>query len=727
MLFSTLVISAVAGLLADKNGRTEPPKRRSRRSAARPAPAAAPLKERVIGMIGATQIVAAQEQNSEVVAKVNKHLRAAGMIGGALVASAVVPAAIVAVPALAVWSSMPLVRSARNYWLKNGKPDVYTLGATRFAMLLVSQSYVSLFIGTLMRWCHGLLYLRTKDHSRRLISELFGTQSDTAWLVRDGSETTVAIADLKVGDVVAVQAGDMIPVDGVVVSGAARVDQQMLTGEERPIELFEGERAFAGTQLISGRVMIRAERTGAETTTGRIVAVLNQTTEYRLSTEIRAKQIADNAVPLNMAIGAAVLPFIGLYRTAGFLIALPTAEVLLFTGPMGMLNTLSRAAQRGIVIMDGRTLEMLPEVDTVVFDKTGTLTDPVPMVDRLVGEEGVGENDLLTWAAAAEAKQTHPVALAIRGEAARRGLEVPTPLETDYVPSNGIQARIGDGLIQVGSGRYMDMVGVTLSDRAREAEAGARSLGRPFVFVARDGRIAGTIVLRTKLRPEAHGVIRELKERGLHVRILSGDGRAQTEAAAQELGVDGFDAEVLPHEKALVVQKLRNEGRFVCFVGDGINDLVAMRAAQVSVAVAGATTAANAVAGVMIYDGDLHHIVDMLKIGQLFRNRMSESIMVALVPDSISLSMILFGGGGFMTAVVLGWVSVGTALATFMRPWPEELKSRRKVAPKQPLLSAAALRKLLPRREKPVPQAEGGTISGVLLDSEIIEPAARGK
>lgn len=676
MLFSTLLVSAAVGLFADAEGRTAPRRRHRRRTQPKAIAAPGQSDSRVIGMVGSQEIVAVNEKNDEVIQKVSIHLRAAAAIGTVVAAATVVPTVIVAAPAIAVWASMPAVRSATKYWRQNGRPDIYSLGVTRFTMLLLSQSFPSVFMGMLMRWAHGTLYLKTKDTSRRMISELFGKQADTGWLVTDTGETSVAISALKVGDVVAVQAGDLIPVDGIVTSGAARVDQQMLTGEERPVELFPGERAFAGTQLISGRVLIKAERTGAETTAGRIVAVLNQTTEYRLTTEIQAKKIADRAAPYHLGIGALALPFIGLYRTAGLLLALPTAEVLLFTGPIGMLRTLSRAAKHGIAIMDGRTLEMLPEVDTVVFDKTGTLTDPVPAVDRAVTEDGVSESDLLTWAAAAEFRQTHPVALGIRAEAGRRQLDVPEPEEADYSPSNGIQARIKAGLIVVGSARYMDMMGVEVSDRARETADQAHAKGHPFVFVARDGQMAGTIVLRTSLRQEARGVIKELQARGLHVRILSGDGRAQTEAAALELGVDGFDAEVLPHEKAEVVQKLRSEGRFVCFVGDGINDLVAMRAAQVSVAVAGATTAANAVAGIVIYDGDLEHVVDMLKIGDLFRKRMSESIMVAFIPDSISVGLILFGGAGFMTAMVIGWASVGVALATFLRPWPEELTSR---------------------------------------------------
>ena len=674
MLFSTLILSAVAGFFVDKDSRT-PIRRRRRRGPQRAVTLEQP-EQRVIGMVGSNEIVAVQEKNNEVVEKVAMHLRAAGALGTCVAAATVAPAAMLAVPAIAVWATMPAVRSASAYWKENGRPDIYSLGVTRFSMLLLSQNFASVFVGMLMRWGHGKLYLSTKDRSRRMISDLFGKQADTGWLVTDAGEVRVAISDLKVGDVVAVQAGDLIPVDGVVTSGAARVDQQMLTGEERPVELFPGERAFAGTQLISGRVQIKSERTGAETTAGRIVAVLNQTTEYRLTTEIQAKKIADRSAPYHLGIGALALPFLGMYRTAGLLLALPTAEVLLFTGPIGMLRTLSRAAEHGIAIMDGRTLEMLPEVDTVVFDKTGTLTEPVPAVDRIVCEVGIRENELLAWAAAAESRQSHPVALAIRGEATERALEIMEPDEADYSPSNGIQARIGEDLIQVGSGRYMEMMDVALTSRARDAESEAREKGRPFVFVALNGKMAGTIVLRTSLRPEARGVVKALQARGLHVRILSGDGRAQTEAAALELGVDGFDAEVLPHEKAEVVQKLRAEGRFVCFVGDGINDLVAMRAAQVSVAVAGATTAANAVAGIVIYDGDLEHVVDMLKIGDLFRKRMSESIMVSFLPDSLSVGLILFGGAGFMTAVMLGWLSVGTALVTFLRPWPEDLTSR---------------------------------------------------
>ena len=715
MLLSTLLISAATGFLLDKDVRTPRRSRRPRRlpKVARPEQAT----QHVIGMVGSNEIVAVQEKNNEAVVKVAMHLRAAAAIGTCVVAATVAPVAVVAVPAIAVWASMPTVRTALDYWKKNGRPDIYSLGVTRFTMLLLSQSYGSVFLGMLMRWGHGKLYLSTKDRSRRMISDLFGKQADTGWLVTDAGEVRVAISALKVGDVVAVQAGDLIPVDGVVTAGAARVDQQMLTGEERPVELFPGERAFAGTQLISGRVQIKAERTGAETTAGRIVSVLNQTTEYRLTTEIQAKKIADRSAPFHLGIGALALPFIGLYRTAGLLLALPTAEVLLFTGPIGMLQTLSRAAEHGIAIMDGRTLEMLPEVDTVVFDKTGTLTNPVPAVDSIVCELGVQEDDLLGWAAAAESRQSHPVALAIREEAMRRSLRVTEPEEADYSPSNGIQARIGDHLILVGSGRYMDMMGVTVTERGRATEAEARQHGRPFVFVARDGEMAGIIVLRTSMRPEARGVVKALQARGLHVRILSGDGRAQTQAAAEELGADGFDAEVLPHEKAEVVQKLRAEGRFVCFVGDGINDLVAMRAAQVSVAVAGATTAANAVAGIVIYDGDLQHVVDMLKIGDLFRKRMSESIMVSFVPDSLSVGLILFGGGGFLTAMVIGWISVGTALATFLRPWPKELQSpvRKSGKPVRGALRSRRRRYIeLPATPAPDANPEGRIIEGQL-------------
>ncbi len=675
MLFSTLILSAAVGLFADQETRaTKRRPRHRRRSVAAPVRPEAQT-ERVIGMVGSQKITATEEKNAEIVNKANMQLASAGAIGACVAASVVAPAALVAVPAIAVYTTMPAVRSAYAHWDKNGRPDIYSLGVTRFSMLLLSQSYVSLLVGLVMRWGHGKLYMSTKDRSRRMIADLFGKQAETGWLVTPDGEKSVPIATIKVGDTVAVQAGDLIPVDGVVTQGAARVDQQMLTGEERPVELFVGERAFAGTQLVTGRVLIRAERTGAETTAGRIVSILNQTTEYRLTTEIQAKKIADRAAPYHLGIGALALPFIGMYRTAGLLLALPTAEVLLFTGPIGMLHTLSRAAKHGIAIMDGRTLEMLPEVDTVVFDKTGTLTDPVPAVDRIQCEDDISEGDLLAWAAAAEHRQTHPVALAIQQEAKRRGLEVLEPQEADYSPSNGIQARIGEDLILVGSGRYMDMMGIVLTETAKQTEAEARAHGKPFVYLARNGQIAGTIVLRTSLRQEARDVVKALKARGLHVRILSGDGRAQTEAAARELGMDGFDAEVLPHQKAEVVQKLRDEGRFVCFVGDGINDLVAMRAAQVSVAVAGATTAANAVAGIVIYDGDLKHVVDMLTIGDLFRQRMSESIMVAFVPDSIAVSLILFGGGGFMTAFALGWISVGTALATFLRPWPKDLRS----------------------------------------------------
>ena len=662
LLFSVLLLSASAGFFADKvRGNTRRPSLR-------------PAKQRVIGSVASTEIVAVQEKNPEVVDKVSQNLRAGTAMAVCVAAATVVPAALIAVPGIAVWATMPAIRSAAEAWRRDGRPDVYSVSVARFAMVLLSQNFIATSIAMLMRWGHARLYLATKDRSRRMIGEIFGKQADHAWVMVDGVQTSVPISQLQVGDQVTVQAGDLIPVDGVVVSGAGRVDQQMLTGEDRPIELVAGEKAFAGTQLIAGNVIVQAERTGGETTAGRIVNVLNNTTEYRLSTETQARRIANRTAPFSLVIGAIALPFLGLYRTAGLLLAIPTSELLLFTGPIGMLRTLARAAKHGIAIMDGRTLEMLPEVDTVVFDKTGTLTDPVPVVDRIYCEAHTTEDAVLALAAAAEARQSHPVALAILHEAAERALEVPVADDAEYLPSNGIQALIADTVVQVGSARYMDSMGVPIGARAHAIEDQARAQGRPLVYVAQDGRIAGAVVLRTSLRPEAASVVAGLQARGIKVRILSGDGIAQTEAAARELGVDGYDAEVLPHEKAEVIQKLRAEGRFVCFVGDGINDLVAMRAAQVSIAVAGATTAATAVAGIIIYDGDLRHVTDTLRIGALFRSRMRESLLVSLVPDSVSLGVILFGGGGFLTAMTFGWVSVFSALYAFTRPWPADLQ-----------------------------------------------------
>lgn len=668
MLIASFLVSAIAGYVFDLVKRDDrkpvPRRRKTPRQPIALAPAAGP------------SIVKPDEPLAETAQNHTLFLRTGAATLACVALSPVIPAVMLAAPAIAVVGTMPFIRSAVAHWRAKRSANDEAVSVLTLAGVILALDFLAVGLMMMLWWVRQRLYIATKDRSRREITELFGKRVSNAWLIVDGTETEVPVGQLRAGDIIAVHAGDTIPVDGIVIDGAGRADQRMLTGEEWLAELAPDSQAFAATHLLSGRLTIRVERAGAETTAGRIVDLLNRTTEYRLSTELRAKRIADSLAPYYFAIGVAAIPLVGLYRAACFLMVLPGPWSLMVAVPLGMLHTLSRAGRRGIAIMDGRTLEMLPNVNTVVFDKTGTLTEKVPELGGIHCAPDVEPDDLLRWAAAAEHRQNHPIAHAIRAAAAERVLAVPIPDDADYRISNGIQARIEGSTIHIGSARFMAAMAVALPTDAIGVEQTCHANGHMAVHVARDGRHIGVLSLRTRIREEAREVVAALQAKGINVRILSGDGQAQTAAVAHALGVTDFDAEVLPHEKSAVIRRLREEGRFVCFVGDGINDVVAMREAQVSVAVAGATEAATAVAGVIIYDDDLRHVLDLLRIGTMFRERTNTSILVSTLPTIPGMAAALFFGAGMLTSLAVFYLTIIAGAAAFIRPWPGALRDR---------------------------------------------------
>jgi Cu2+-exporting ATPase len=607
----------------------------------------------------------------------NAYLHAGAATLAAVAIAQAVPVAAVLIPGIAMFGFAPFANTAIEAWRNERRVVDEASYVICLAGVLVAQAFVAVGALLLLIWLQQVLHVATKDRSQRDVRELFGKQVSRAYLLADGAEIDVAIDRLAAGNVIAVRAGETVPVDGIVVAGGGRVDQRMLTGEERLVELAVGDRAYAATVLLGGLVHIRVEQAGRDTMAGRIVQHLNRTGDYRLSTEIRAKRIADAIAPYYVTAGLAIIPLLGLSRAVSVLITVPGPWYLMTALPLGMLRTLSVTARRGIAILDGRTLEMLHQVDTVIFDKTGTLTDSVPVLHSVWTDERTAEATVLRLAAAAEHRQSHPLAHAIRAAASRLGAVPSTPDDVDYAVSNGVRATVEGRLVHVGSARYLASQDVTLAPAAqRFAEACSQS-GYSLVHVASNGTQVGALSFRTTIRPEAAEVVKELRARGLQVRILSGDGLAQTRAVAQALGADAFDAELLPDGKAAAVRRLRQEGRFVCFVGDGINDAAAMREAQVAVAVAGASTVATAVAGVIIHDRDLRCVNELIETGAMFHRRTRQSLVVSTVPTVAGAVAVVAGGAGMLTAVASYGAATLLACGLFLRPWPAAAKRLR--------------------------------------------------
>jgi len=347
----------------------------------------------------------------------------------------------------------------------------------------------------------GILFLaRAKNQSAHDVTQIFDEIMHSVWIEKDGLEIEIAYKDLQINDVVIVHGGGIIPVDGIITKGMASIDQRMLTGEAQPAEKETGESVFAFTTVMAGKIWIKAEKTGQQTVALQINQVLEQTTA-----------IIDN---LNI------------------------------TGNLSVLTHLSTASREMLLIKDGRALERLRDVDTIVFDKTGTLTEEQPHVGKIhVCDDSYTESEILYYAAIAEHRQSHPIARAIIQESEARSLKLPSVDDAHYEIGYGIRVHVEDQVIRAGSGKFMKLENIRITDEMISLQTSAHDQGYSFVYIAVGQVIAGIIELHPTVRPEAKEIIGSLKQRGLTTYIISGDHEAPTMALASELGMDHYFAE----------------------------------------------------------------------------------------------------------------------------------------------------------------------------------------
>lgn len=511
------------------------------------------------------------------------------------------------------------------------------------------------------------LATKTEDHSKQGIINLFDRQIRSVWMMVDGVEVETPIEKVQAGDQIILHAGQIIPMDGRILAGYASIDQHILTGEAQPAEKGPGERVLAATLVRSGRITIEVEMAGEETTAAQIGRILTDTSDFKASLVSQATAFNDRmALPFLLA-SALSLPFLGVGRALSLLIAMPGYRMVLY-GPLSMLSYLHLAAEQGILIKDGRSLESLGAIDTVVFDKTGTLTLEQPHVRTIHAYAGFHEATVLTFAAAAEAKQSHPIARAILGAAAACQISALEIDDAAYEIGYGITVKINGQIVRVGSLRFMTMHAIVIPAAVQILQDQVHTIGHTLVLVAVDDTVAGAIELQPTLRPEVKAIVRQLRARGLQRYIISGDHQAPTQRLAEELEMDGYFAEVLPEDKADLVKRLQAEGRKVCFVGDGINDSIALKSANVSISLHGANTIAIDAAQLVLMEGNLEQLAHIFTLADEFAANMRFNFLIDTIPGILAASSALFLGWGLLPCLALYQVSVPFALHNTVRP-----------------------------------------------------------
>lgn len=484
--------------------------------------------------------------------------------------------------------------------------------------------------------------MRSLAQTTSALDSLAALLPDEAERVEGDDIVTVAPTDLRIDDVVVVRPGGRIPADGVVIQGAAHVDESMITGESRAVRRGVGDRVVAGTVATDSGVRVQVAAIGEDTA----LAGIQKLVADAQASSSRAQRIADRAAAwlFWFALAAAIvtalvwtalgMPNDAVIRTITVLvIACPHALGLAI--PLVVSIATERAAKAGILVKDRLALETMRSVDTVLFDKTGTLTKGAPAVTAVVPTEQFSVDDLLALAAPAERDSEHPLAAAIVAAAAARGLDIPASADFSSSPAVGVSARVGGHLVEVGGPNLLE------ANDAQELGVADewRSEGAIILHVLVDHAVAGVLRLADEVRPESLRAVDALHARGIHVVMITGDAAAVAEHVGAELGIDRIYAGVRPEDKASKVRELQDEGRTVAMIGDGVNDAPALTQADVGLAIGAGTDVAIASAGVILAGSDPRSVVSVIDLSTASYRKMRQNLWWAAGYNLLSVPL----------------------------------------------------------------------------------------
>jgi len=573
-----------------------------------------------------------------------------------------------------VYLSLPIFKKAYQL-MKQRKVSIETIltlsCVTAFStgfIFLMGLTYVLFYVGE-------KLILKVQNKTTQSFIDVFKQYPRFAWTPVDNVEVRTRIEDLKKGDIVIVHTGETIPVDGIIVEGTASIDQHILTGESQLAEKEVGDDVFAATIVLSGQLCIKVEKAGKETTVARIGDILNNTTDFKSKTQLRAETLATQTVLPTILLSGTALPFLGVSSALCILQSHFSYRIRL-VAPISTLSYFKLMSNNSILVKDGRTLDLLNEIDTIVFDKTGTLTQEQPHVGNIYCCVHYSEAEVLAYAAAAEQKQTHPIAKAIVTEAEQRNIAIKKIDHANYKIGHGITVSIDGQSVHVGSERFMTQLAIPNSLVQSQEECHRQ--GHSFVMVAIDNTVIGLIELKPTLRPEAKTVIRQLRQRKniKTMYIISGDQTAPTQKLAHDLGIEHYFAETLPEQKATLIEQLQAEGKSICFIGDGINDSIALKKAQVSISLKGASSVATDTAQIVLMDGKLNQLPLLFKMAEEFHHNINTGFMALLIPSLFGMGGALFLHFGLSQAVILTQAGLVAGIANGIRPRLKAVRRR---------------------------------------------------
>jgi Cu+-exporting ATPase len=504
-----------------------------------------------------------------------------------------------------------------------------------------------------------VLELRARSATSGAIRALLGLAPKTARRVLDdGTEVDLPLDRVEVGYQLRVRPGEKVPVDGVLIAGGSAVDESSITGESIPVEKGVNGRVTGGTLNGQGSFVMRAERVGKDTLLAQIVALVSQAQRSRAPVQRLADAVAGWFVPVVVLIAVITAIVWGLFgpeprfshalvnAVAVLIIACPCALGL--ATPMSIMVGTGRGAQAGVLVRNAEALEAFEKVDTLVVDKTGTLTEGKPRLATVMAAPGFTEQDVLARAAALEKASEHPLAAAIVAGALARGLKLGNVQSFQAISGKGVLGSVEGSEVLLGNARLLEERGIDVAALSSAAEQ-LREDGQTAVFLAVGSRLAGLIGVADPIKDSSAEALRELRQAGLHVVMLTGDNATTARAVARKLGIEDVRADVLPDQKHAVVAALRAQGKVVAMAGDGTNDAPALAAAHVGIAMGTGTDVAIQSASVTLLQGDLRGILRARRLSEKVMQNIRQNLFFAFlyntlgVPIAAGVAYPLFG------------------------------------------------------------------------------------
>ncbi|ASG27652.1 heavy metal translocating P-type ATPase [Fusobacterium polymorphum] len=492
--------------------------------------------------------------------------------------------------------AMPVLKNGINSLIKNKRPNADTLSSSAIiSSILLGKESAALTI-MFLEEVSELLTVYTMEKTRGAIKDMLSVGENYVWKeISEDNVKRVPIEEIQKDDIIVVQTGEKISVDGKIIRGEALIDQSSITGEYMPIKKSIGEDVYAGTIVKNGNISIIAEKVGDDRTVSRIIKLVEDANSNKADIQNYADTFSAQLIPLNFILAGIVYASTRNITKAMSMLVIDYSCGIRLSTAVAFSAAINTAAKNGILVKGSNFIEELSKAETVIFDKTGTITEGKPKVQSIeVFDNSISENEMIGLAGAAEEQSSHPLATAIMSEIKDRGIEIPKHNKIKTVVSRGVETKVGKGkeakTIRVGSKKYMleNNIDLTL---ATEAERGIISRSEIGLYVSQDEKIIGLIGVSDPPRENIKKAINRLRNYGVDdIVLLTGDLRQQAETIASRMSIDRYESELLPEDKAKNILKFQSKGSNVIMIGDGVNDAPALSYANVGVALGSTRT-----------------------------------------------------------------------------------------------------------------------------------------